>query len=82
MVENRPIIDQFHELQRMHANMKIHKIEMDEVLIVSSIIDKLSSSWRDVRHALSNFSHLRNNLYLLQILSYYMLIFHKICFKL
>ena len=27
MVENRPLIDQFHELQRMHANMKLHKIE-------------------------------------------------------
>ena len=27
MVENLPVIDQFHELQRMHANMKLHKIE-------------------------------------------------------
>ena len=43
MVENRPIIDQFHDLQRMHANMKLHKIEMDEAFIVS-IIDKLPPS--------------------------------------
>ena len=38
----------------MHANIKLHKIEMDEVFIVSSIIDKLSPSWRDVRHALKH----------------------------
>ena len=54
MVENRLVIDQFHELQRMHANMKLHKIEMDEAFIVSSIIDKLPPSWRDVRHALKH----------------------------
>ncbi|CAO2814406.1 unnamed protein product [Amaranthus hypochondriacus] len=52
MVENRLVIDQFHELQRMHANLKLHKIEMVEVFIISSIIDKLSPSWRDVRHDL------------------------------
>ena len=34
--------------------MKLHKIEMDEVFIVSSIIDKLPPSWRDVRHALKH----------------------------
>ena len=54
MVEDRPIIDQFHELQRMHANLKLHKIEIDEVFLVSSIIDKLPPSWRDVRHALKH----------------------------
>ena len=54
IVENHPVINQFHELQRMHAKMQIHEIKMDEVFIVSSIIDKLSSSWRDVRHALKH----------------------------
>ena len=52
MVDNRPIIDQFHELQRMYANMKIHDISLDEFFIVSSIINKLPPPWRDVRHAL------------------------------
>ena len=52
MVENCPVIDQFHELQIMHANIKLHKFEMDEVFIVSNIIDKLPPSWRDVKHAL------------------------------
>ena len=54
MVENRPIIDQFHYLQRLHSNMKIHDIKMDEIFVVSSIIDKLPPSWRDVRHALKH----------------------------
>ena len=49
MVENRPFIDQFHELQRMHAHMKIREIKTNEVLIISRIIDKLPPSWRDVR---------------------------------
>ena len=34
--------------------MKLHKIEMDEVFIVSSIIDMLPPSWRNVRHALKH----------------------------
>ena len=54
MVKNRPVINQFHELQRMHANMKLHKIEMDEVFVISCIIDKLPPSWRDVRHTLKH----------------------------
>ena len=54
MVKNHPMIDQFHELQRKYTNMKLHKIEMDEVFIVSCIIDKLPSSWRDDKHALKH----------------------------
>ena len=34
--------------------MKVHVITMDEIYIVSSIIDKLPSSWRDVRHTLKH----------------------------
>jgi LTR polyprotein gag-polypeptide-like protein len=44
MVQNRPIIDQFHELQIMHVNLRLYKIEIDEVFLVSSIIDKLPPS--------------------------------------
>ena len=54
MVENRPIIDQFHELQRMYAYMFIYEIKMDKNFIVASITDKLPLSWRDVRHALKH----------------------------
>ena len=54
MLDNRPVMDQFHELQRMYNSMKVHGITMDEIYIVSSIIDKLPSSWRDVRHTLKH----------------------------
>ena len=33
MVVNPSIIDQFHDLQRMYGNMKIHDIKMDECLL-------------------------------------------------
>ena len=52
MIENRLIIDQFHGLQRLHCNMKIHDIKMDEIFTVSSIIDNFPLSLRDVRYAL------------------------------
>ena len=54
MVDNCPIVDQFHDLQRLHSNMQIHDIKIDEIFVVSSIIDKLPPTWRDVRHALKH----------------------------
>ena len=44
MVDNRPIINQFHVLQRMYANMKIHDVKLDKIYIISIIIDKLPPS--------------------------------------
>ena len=35
-------------------NMKVHDITMDEIYIVSSIIDKLPNTWRYVKHALKH----------------------------
>lgn len=54
MVCNRTIIDQFRELQRMYANMKINDKRLDEIFIISCIIDNLLPSWRDIRHALKH----------------------------
>ena len=54
MVYNRLIIDQLHDLKRMHSNMKIYDIKMNEIFVVSSIIDKLPPSWRNFRHALKH----------------------------
>ena len=34
--------------------MQIYGIKMDEIFVVSSIIDKLPPSWRNVRHALKH----------------------------
>ena len=49
-----PIMEQFHEIQRMYDNLKRHDINMDELFVVSSIIDKLPSSWKDVRNTLKH----------------------------
>ena len=54
MLDNRPAMDQFHELQCMYNNMKVHDITMDEIYIVSSIIDKLLNTKRDVKHVLKH----------------------------
>ena len=53
-VDSRPIMDQFHEMQRIYSNLKHHNIKMDEVFVVSSIIDKLPYSWRDVKKTLKH----------------------------
>ena len=33
-VDSRPIMDQFHEMQRIQSNIKHHNINMDEVCCV------------------------------------------------
>ena len=52
MLDNHSVMDQFHELQCMYNNIKVHDITVDEIYIVSSIIDKLSNTWRDIKHTL------------------------------
>ena len=47
-VDFRSIMDQFHEMQNIYSNLKHFKINMDEMFVVSSIIDKLPYHWRDV----------------------------------
>ena len=54
MLDNHPMMDQFHELQRMYNNIKVHDITMDEIYTVSSIIDKLQNTWRNVKHTLKH----------------------------
>ena len=43
-LDNRPVMDQFRELQHMYNNMKAHDITMDEIYIVSRIIEKLPNT--------------------------------------
>ncbi|XP_057249676.1 uncharacterized protein LOC130590916 [Beta vulgaris subsp. vulgaris] len=54
MNETRPVMEQFHEIQRILGSFKQHNISMDETFIVSSIIDKLPPSWKDVRNTLKH----------------------------
>ena len=43
-IDSGPIMDQFHEMQCIYSNLKHHKINMDEVFVVSNIINKLPYS--------------------------------------
>ncbi|XP_057518767.1 uncharacterized protein LOC130799628 [Amaranthus tricolor] len=52
--DNRPTMEQFHEIQRLYDNLKRHDINMDELFVVSSIIDKLPPSWKGVRSILKH----------------------------
>ena len=44
MREDRSIMEQFNELERILGHFKMHNMNMDETIIVSSIIDNLLSS--------------------------------------
>ena len=52
MVDNKLIIDQFHEIQRILNHCKLKKLNMDEDVIVSAIIEKLPPSWKDYKKSL------------------------------
>ena len=52
MVEERLVLDQLHEIQRILSHFKQHNMHMDETIIVSSIVDKLNPSWTDTKRTL------------------------------
>jgi len=47
-------MEQMHEIEYILNNFKQHNMLMDETIIVSSIIDKLPSSWKDFKKILKN----------------------------
>ncbi|XP_021755928.1 uncharacterized protein LOC110721109 [Chenopodium quinoa] len=53
-VDGRSIMDQFQELQRIYGSLEQHGIAMNELFVVSSIIDKLPPSWKNVKHDLKH----------------------------
>ena len=70
MVEECSVLDQLHEIQRILSQFKQHKMHMDEAIIVSSIVDKFSHSWKDTKEILNNkkekmsFEDLANHLWM------------------
>ncbi|XP_071726505.1 uncharacterized protein [Rutidosis leptorrhynchoides] len=54
IVDTRPIMKQFHEILRILGKFNQHNISVNETFTVSSIIDKLSSSWQDFKHTLKH----------------------------
>ncbi|GKA07864.1 zinc finger, CCHC-type containing protein [Tanacetum coccineum] len=59
MIDSRLVMEQYNELLGILGRFTQHKINMDEVIQVSCIIDKLHPSWKDFKHALK---HLKEEL--------------------
>ncbi|XP_021755973.1 uncharacterized protein LOC110721150 [Chenopodium quinoa] len=54
MKDNRSVMEQFHEIERLLGHFKQHNMNMDESIVVSSIVDKLPHSWKDFKHSLKH----------------------------
>ncbi|CAM8997570.1 unnamed protein product [Rhodiola kirilowii] len=54
MVDSRPVMEQFHEIQRILGHFSQQNLKMDEAISVSSIIDKLPPAWKDFQRSLKH----------------------------
>nr|GEV06197.1 zinc finger, CCHC-type [Tanacetum cinerariifolium] len=61
MTDSRPVLEQYNELLGRFTK---HKINMDESIQVSCIIDKLPLSWKDFKHTLK---HMKEELTLVEL---------------
>nr|GLL29583.1 uncharacterized protein LOC109152108 [Ipomoea trifida] len=52
MVDNRSVMEQFHEIVRILGQIRQHNMNMDDSIAIASIIDKLPPSWKKVHRAL------------------------------
>ncbi|GKD33745.1 zinc finger, CCHC-type containing protein [Tanacetum coccineum] len=59
MVDSRPIIDQMYELEHILSMFTQNNMNMDKSIQVASIIDKLPSTWKDVK---KNLKHRKDDL--------------------
>ncbi|GJZ38288.1 hypothetical protein Tco_0584479 [Tanacetum coccineum] len=64
MTDSTPVLDQYNELLGILGRFTQHKINMDEAIQVSCIIDKLPPSWKDLNHTLK---HLKEELTLIEL---------------
>lgn len=64
MVDTRLVMEQFHEIQRTLEQFAHDKLNMDESIAVSSIIDKLPPAWEDFKHKLK---HKKENISLVEL---------------
>ncbi|CAM8929387.1 unnamed protein product [Rhodiola kirilowii] len=54
MVDSRPVMEQFHEIQRILGQFAQQKLKMDEAISLLSIIDRLPPAWKDFRRTLKH----------------------------
>ncbi|GJX84552.1 zinc finger, CCHC-type containing protein [Tanacetum coccineum] len=64
MTDSRPVLEQYNELLDILGRFTQHKMNMDESIQVSYIIEKLPPSWKDFKHALK---HLKEELTLVEL---------------
>ncbi|GJT84365.1 zinc finger, CCHC-type containing protein [Tanacetum coccineum] len=64
MTYSRPVLEQYNELLGILGRFTQHKMNMDESIQVSCIIDKLPPSWKDFKHTLK---HLKEELTLIEL---------------
>ncbi|GJR24596.1 zinc finger, CCHC-type containing protein [Tanacetum coccineum] len=64
MTDSRPVMEQYNELLGILGRFTQHKMNMDEAIQVSCIIDKLPPYWKDFKHTLK---HLKEKLTLVEL---------------
>ncbi|GJZ88331.1 zinc finger, CCHC-type containing protein [Tanacetum coccineum] len=64
MIYSRPVLEQYNELLGILRRFTQHKMNIDESIQVSCIIDKLLPSWKDFKHTLK---HLKEELTLVEL---------------
>nr|GEU96386.1 zinc finger, CCHC-type [Tanacetum cinerariifolium] len=64
MTDSRQAIEQYNELLGILSGFTRHKMNMDEAIKVSCVIDKLPPSWKDFKHTLK---HLKEELTLIEL---------------
>nr|GEY50533.1 zinc finger, CCHC-type [Tanacetum cinerariifolium] len=64
MTYSRPVMEQYNKLLGKLGRFTQHKMNMDEAILVSCIIEKLSPSWNDFKHTLK---HLKEELTLVEL---------------
>ncbi|GJT13433.1 zinc finger, CCHC-type containing protein [Tanacetum coccineum] len=64
MTDSRPVLEQYNKLLGILRRFTQHKMNMDESIQVSCIIDKLPPSWKDFKHTLK---HLKEELTLVKL---------------
>nr|GEU39468.1 zinc finger, CCHC-type [Tanacetum cinerariifolium] len=64
MTYSRPVMEQYNELLGILGRFAQHKMNMNEAIQVSCIIDKLPLSWKDFKHTLK---HLKKELTLVEL---------------
>ncbi|GKB29946.1 hypothetical protein Tco_0869347 [Tanacetum coccineum] len=64
MTDSRPVMKQYNKLLGILGRFTQHKMNMDEAIQVSCIIDKLIPSWKDFKHTLK---HLKEELTIVEL---------------